>query len=322
VIDKLSLKNFRSHPDTVLELHPGVNVIVGLPNKGKTNILRAIKWLVDNRPLGARVRARGVSKATCVGMEMGDVEISLVLGKKGKRYEIKKKGEDAKKYKAVGSSVPDIVTKALNLSEVNVQRQLDGPYLITESGSEVSKQLNRITRLEKVDVWIKKLNSRILSKGKTVSLLEGQVREKKERVVKLKGVKQLKRELDALLKLERRKELLDVRASRLSNLIAEIEQADRAEKLYKRLPDLLERCESAIASRNVIRVLDGQIEELKSFARLIKDSVSTVNQLDREIMDGIQEYKGELLRHKRCPFCPVCTTDIGKHNVEQLLEGV
>lgn len=321
MIKKISLKNFRSHADTELEFSPGVNVIVGLPNKGKTNILRALQWVFFNRPLGQRVRSKFTTKATRVGVEVDDVEVSLVLGKKGKRYEVKRRGE-VRRYKAVGSSVPDVVTGAFNLSEVSIQKQLDTPFLITSSGADISKTFNRITRLEKVDVWLKRLNSRLLSKGKEKGLLEGQVREKKERVKQLKGIQELQEKLESILKLERRKNLVDVRAFRLATLIGEVEKATKAEELYKRLPDLLERFEEWEVKNNRLTVLDNQVEDLESMVLLIRSSVAKVNQLDQDIVEMMKNYKARLLKNKRCPFCPVCTTDVKKHTVEKLLEGV
>ena len=39
MIKSIQLKNFQSHRDTTLRLSPGVNVIVGDPQNGKTAIL-------------------------------------------------------------------------------------------------------------------------------------------------------------------------------------------------------------------------------------------------------------------------------------------
>ncbi len=50
MINSLSLKNFKSWKDTLLEFHKGVNAIVGTTDAGKSNVIRAIRWVVFNRP--------------------------------------------------------------------------------------------------------------------------------------------------------------------------------------------------------------------------------------------------------------------------------
>ena len=52
MLKKIKIKNFRSHELLDLEFHKGVNVIYGLGQSGKTNIIRAINWVVNNRPSG------------------------------------------------------------------------------------------------------------------------------------------------------------------------------------------------------------------------------------------------------------------------------
>ena len=52
MISGLLLKNFQSHKKTILHFHPGVNAIIGKSNSGKTAILRALYWIIYNRPSG------------------------------------------------------------------------------------------------------------------------------------------------------------------------------------------------------------------------------------------------------------------------------
>ena len=48
----LHLINFQSHLNTVIELHPGLNILVGESDQGKTAIIRALRWLFYNEPRG------------------------------------------------------------------------------------------------------------------------------------------------------------------------------------------------------------------------------------------------------------------------------
>ena len=52
MITKIEIKNFQSHKNTVLEFDKGVNVICGESDNGKSAVIRAIRWVVENYPQG------------------------------------------------------------------------------------------------------------------------------------------------------------------------------------------------------------------------------------------------------------------------------
>ncbi len=54
-LEKLTIRNYRNHANTEIELIPGVNIITGKNGEGKTNILEAIFYLASGRShLGSR----------------------------------------------------------------------------------------------------------------------------------------------------------------------------------------------------------------------------------------------------------------------------
>ena len=57
MIKSLSIKNYQSHKDSYLEFSEGVNCILGGSDNGKTAIIRAINWIMTNRPLGESFRS-------------------------------------------------------------------------------------------------------------------------------------------------------------------------------------------------------------------------------------------------------------------------
>jgi len=50
---KLTIENFQSHENTVVELSPGVTALVGESDRGKSAVIRALRWLVLGEPKGA-----------------------------------------------------------------------------------------------------------------------------------------------------------------------------------------------------------------------------------------------------------------------------
>ena len=48
-------------------------------------------------------------------------------------------------------TVPEPITKALNLNAVNIQSQMDAPFLLSSSAGEVAQTLNEVVGLEDID---------------------------------------------------------------------------------------------------------------------------------------------------------------------------
>ena len=176
----LDISNFQSHEKTRIDFSKGVNVIFGLSQAGKTAITRAMRLLIDNRPLGGKFFSdfagdKGETKIT-LGLE-GSQDISIIksikINKDGDKQVIKTSYTiGGTEFSSPKDQVPDQVTAALNISELNIQRQFDPPFLVSSSGGEIAKTINRITRLEEVDDWVTELTSEINSGNRDVVRME------------------------------------------------------------------------------------------------------------------------------------------------------
>lgn len=146
MIRNVVIKNFQSHKETTLGFDPGVNVIIGPSDCGKTAILRALLWVATNRPSGEAFRSTWGGE-TAVTIELGDG--TCVERRKDKRentYSI-----NGEVFRAFGQDVPEEVAHRMNLDAVNIQRQLDAPYLLSDTPGEVARQLNAVARLDDID---------------------------------------------------------------------------------------------------------------------------------------------------------------------------
>ena len=155
MITKIEIKNFQSHKNTVLEFDKGVNVICGESDNGKSAVIRAIRWVVENQPQGTEKINSNWNEdfkeplSVKLYTEKGYVE--RIRDKKRNGYNICKNGEEEIVFDAIGKGVPKEVTDFLNVSDVNFQFQLDPPYLLTKSAGEASKYLNEIVHLDSID---------------------------------------------------------------------------------------------------------------------------------------------------------------------------
>lgn len=162
MLSKIELTNFQSHDASSLEFHPGVNAIVGPSDKGKSAILRAIYWVWTNRPTGVSVvsdwarDAKGNLTGECsVRLESSRGCVQRIRTKDVNGYSV-----NGVSLEAVGVSVPDEVGSILNLGDVNVQRQMDAPFLLGSSPGEVARFLNSTVKLDAIDEALSLVESR------------------------------------------------------------------------------------------------------------------------------------------------------------------
>jgi len=158
MIDYVHITNFQIHWDLKIQFSSGINVIAGPSDIGKTAVLRALRWLVTNKPRGDSFRPWSGGKP-CVeaSFDQGSVIVRHSIG----RYDLKI-GKTSQVFKAVGSGVPEPVRKALNVQELSWQMQMDPPFLVSDTPGEITRKLNAVCDLEVIDRTL----SNVLKKGR------------------------------------------------------------------------------------------------------------------------------------------------------------
>ena len=163
MIKEIHLQNFQAHKDTVMELHPGLNVVAGSSNSGKSSVLRAINWAIYNRPSGDAFVSHWARDAK--GNQKEDTSVSIVTNSTTiTRKKSKATGNtyavNDKVLEAIGLDVPEEVATAFNLTEVNTQRQHDAPFLLSESPGDVAKFFNKIVHFDAIDKYLSSIESK------------------------------------------------------------------------------------------------------------------------------------------------------------------
>jgi exonuclease SbcC len=157
MIKKVTINNFQSHKVTELNLHPGVNVIVGQSDSGKTAIIRALNWVINNRPQGDSFIREG--EKIC-GVTIEKESPRWVMRYKDNKENIYRMGEEI--FKSFGSSVPEYISRELNFSDINLQSQMEAPFMLSSSPSQMAKQLNDIIGLDDIDRCISEIRKKKL----------------------------------------------------------------------------------------------------------------------------------------------------------------
>ena len=361
MISKIELKNIQSHKDTTIELDPGINIIVGSSNNGKSTIMRAINWVTYNRPLGIDTLAshwildkKGNLKDTMSASIFTDDGYSVTRKRtKDENQYIINNGEEESELNVVKSDVPDEGTDILNLSDVSIQKQMDSPFLLSETNGEVAKYFNKLVRLDVIDKVLSNTESK---KRKLKSDIEHD-----ETTLKLK--KKQHEEFnwfDCVEKLisryERNSKLNDELKSQIETLVSEIDEYNNLQNIISEFSDIskgekligkLEKeNECAVTLQNEINNLNNEIIEYEdnsnfdydfSISEKLIDKYNSVSLQNEKISDEIYDLKCSLdefaehsnniitaendikkLKDKLPETCPYCGTKLIFNNHNEL----
>lgn len=178
MLKKLEIKNFQSHKNSTLEFRPGLNVIIGSSNCGKTVILRALNWIISNRPRGQNFIRHGTTDCQ-VTLETDNTTIVRTRNKKENCYTI-----NGEILTALSGNVPPQITDTLNLSDLNIQNQLDQHFLTQDSPGKVAQAINNVTHLENAEEASSKISNKINALARKIEIdkqTEKEYREKLKR---------------------------------------------------------------------------------------------------------------------------------------------
>lgn len=187
IIKHVEIKNFQSHEYTIVEFKDGLNTIIGESNSGKTSILRAIRWCLDNDPKGSDFITTGRDDCSVtVVFDDGTSIIRKRTRNDSGTYDVVGKtiqpdgtvSKWTQTYKGFANNLPIEIMNIHQMPKVNLTKdicthlnmmsQLDGPFLVTESPQVKAAIIGRLTGTQIIDLGIKETNKKILSNSKTI----------------------------------------------------------------------------------------------------------------------------------------------------------
>ena len=315
MIKSIRLKNFQSHADSAIEFNPGFNLILGPSDNGKSSIVRAIEWVRKNRPKGSDlIRA---------GQEETSVEIINSWGVVERSRTIKSTGVysvGGEEFSVFGQDVPDTVSSTLNLDDMNVQGQLDPHYLILETPGRAAVELNRITKLDKVNDAIE--NLRAMKREVSDEILRNNSDVESIQEIFDSGVKKDIKKLSSLCKEleESEKELfstenrIDVVTEVIGNIV-EIKRAEKAFSDMERIEKLLFDMKKEV---DKLSELNKKKSEVDSCLKLLIENSSLHKEIKEELIELEEEMTAVLSTIENCPYCG---SKLSQKAFEHLLSG-
>lgn len=269
IIKTWTIHNFQSHADTVFDLHPGINAIIGDSDKGKSAALRSLFWAITNKPAGdayisdwcrnekgqlkkgqgSRVTVETVGGKTCSRIRSADMngyEVNGIL------------------CEAIRTEIPQEALDFFNFSEVNIQQQADAPFLLAAPAGEVARFFNRIIKLEEIDLVLANIESRRRKTKQQIEEAQNTIEATSKRIEELGWVDALNLVIDKAGKLEAE---IAQRDFKIAAIGTDLEQ-------YKQLAQKLESVDKIQEAKNLLAVASGLADKVQ-FAAIRVNIIST-----------------------------------------------
>ena len=273
MIQNIKIEGFQSHKNSYLEFDPGVNVIIGSSDSGKTAILRSLLWVIQNRPGGNAFCSQWANE-TSVQMKVDNHVITRFRNKNTNNYAL-----DLLKFNAMGTEVPEEIETLLNINDINISNQLDSPFLLSLSAGQTAAHFNKIAHLDVIDVGLRNVKSWISGLTKTISIEEIRVAELEEEQSQYDYLPAMEKAIITLETLHAHlykmsKDFIDFEKLKLS-IIKTNSNIDQYANLLSLEPAVLLTLEQA-------RV----IFDKKTIRENLTRSVQNINKTDEEIIAG------------------------------------
>lgn len=163
MIKSIALENFMSHQATRIELAPGVTVITGPNNVGKSALVEAVRSLVQNPSQKYSIRHGAKQAVVRIELDSGEI-IEWVRTEKTAYYRLfrpQANGEEElgepEEYRKIGLTVPEDIQTLLRLGrvdtesgdiDIHVGNQRDPIFLLDSPGSHAASFFAASTEAE------------------------------------------------------------------------------------------------------------------------------------------------------------------------------
>jgi len=288
MIKSIELINFQAHIKTRLDLNPGLNVITGSSDNGKSSVLRALTWIADNRPIGEAIMNWFMSKddSTTVRVELD--ENILIERSKGKenhyklvsRPKLRKRNSppSTQEFNAFKQDVPEEVRSAFNLSDVNIQSQHKPYFMIDDSPGDVARQFNALAGLDIIDKMFKNLNSFILEDRRTVDHCAASIKDLEKKIEDLAYIDQAKLDIQEVWDLD----------YEIKVILREQRQLVKAEQDIDSIEVAMEKDAIILSMENDIAQMISNIQSIRQVSTLLKKlntDLSNINHWEQELAE-------------------------------------
>lgn len=304
MIKSLRIQNCESHKNSFLEFSPGLNIIIGESDKGKSGMFRAYELLTQNSPSGDWCRPlywEGDTIITGVFVDP-DVTVKRIRTKYENSYVL----NDEAPINA-GTSVPEKIAALFDLDQINLQTQIERAFLMHETAGERGRILNRIAGLDEIETTLDNARSDVSRLDKLWKGTNATIEQKEKELVEFSDIEEMESKL--LIVDTNQQELVKskirlVKLSKISDAFEEVKNALVAKESLLACEDTLSK---AKANVQAMSALQSRVNKLSALAEnygriqglLAKENYDGAEQKIQAIREKQREYATAYARVKK-----------------------
>lgn len=274
MIKNIEITGFQSHVNSKFDFVQGINAIIGSSDSGKSAVLCAFNWVNENKPIGdAFINHSSDNCAVKIGIG-NNIIIRNKNRKTINKYELITDGGEPVVFKAFGQDVPDDILKMLNFDVVNLQRQFDSHFLLSESANEVARVFNRVVNIDIIDEAISNIEK---MRKSTNTKLNGV----------LENIDNIKLEKDKFLWIDDKFDHMN----EVSKLINEYEQLDTRYDTMCNIVNKIMMLDIDIEKYDNVLLFDKDIKEVFEYEaqfNIVDSSMYQINSIYNEYVECIK----------------------------------
>jgi len=230
---------------------------VGSSNSGKSAILRALNWTINNKPSGDSFRSNWG----------GNTEISVCFDDKNIVDRIKTDKENIymlkeMEFRSFGQDVPEEIRQVINMTDVNFQYQMDAPFLLSRTPGEVARYLNKIVNLDEIDLSLSSISSLTRKLNQELQFSQSQHEELLEQEKRYDWIDSAEKELTKAENLQIELEGLRKEKEDISYLIREIGSAKQEKEKVSEILKAKRLLNSAIKMDEDLMDMEDKLDSL------------------------------------------------------------
>jgi len=305
MISSVEIINFQGHAYTYIEFGSGVNVFKGQSHKGKSSIIRALKWALFNTPRGEGFKASFAKEEDPVEVTISFTDGDFIRRKKigtKNTYETEEHCNE-NILNAVGSDVPDEVKEVTQISEVNFQSQEDSYFLLQDTPGKVGRKISEVVGLQIIAESKKKIDE---VANKTATRLKVNKEDTKSTIENLRDFEHLEDVEEIVTSIEtslKRKQDKVKRYRGIETVIESIKRLEEEIKTDKKWLEieedhslLVEQQEKLANLRSKHRTISNIVNDIKEAEKYVKSAGSELIQLGKQYAE----------LEKQLDYCQYC----------------
>lgn len=270
-LSELKVRAFGLHIDKTIAFTPGLNVIVGESEEGKSTLVRALYLLIENSPRGGEKLYQSWLTDKKLMIQLKDDADNVVKRTRNKYYL-----NDGDPLKAFGTGVPEPVRELFNFKEINWQKQHDRHYLLFSTGGSAGKLLNSATGMSDQETIIDAIKQMLSHSKSEVKRHKKNNEVHLQTTERLKDIVRYRLKAEAIVYLDEEADELQIKADRLANMLTELETIKETYTKYAIAKEYILGVDLAVGKIKEIRKFNEHITKLRNIITKL-ESIKIVN---------------------------------------------